>query len=240
MADPNNEDQAQSLDNDITKVCEKIQTLNKREKEISSATSEIDIVEKDILSRKIRAERRELNKNLSELSVKKALLQNNVTNNNEQDDDDDDDEAEDEENLDAAEAADVGELQISKLHEYNRLNNMCEKTKAEILTRKTATEKLLSEDTSLYTDSEKRNHEIKLKASIKTISEQVSIYKAYVKDVLKICAYGDVNNFHADLASMLDLSNEIHCQYESMKERERKLDVSTTTGLLRNLSIVSS
>ena len=138
MAEVNIEAQEQILDTEITNVCEKLQTLNKREKEISSATTDIDIVEKDVLSRKIRAERRELNKTLSELSVKKALMQNNVTNNNEQDDEDDD-EAEDEENLDAAEAVDVGELQISKLHEFNRLNSMCEKTKAEIITRKTAT-----------------------------------------------------------------------------------------------------
>ena len=55
--------------------------------------------------------------------MKKALVHNNVTENNEQEDEDDD-EGDDEEHLDAAEAADVGELQISKLHEFNRLNNI--------------------------------------------------------------------------------------------------------------------
>ena len=48
MADANNEAQAQILDTEITSVCEKLQTIHKREKEISSATTDIDIVEKGI------------------------------------------------------------------------------------------------------------------------------------------------------------------------------------------------
>ena len=44
-------------------VCTKISTLNKRETDINkNSTSDIDLVEKDVLLRRIRVERRELQK----------------------------------------------------------------------------------------------------------------------------------------------------------------------------------
>ena len=51
----------------IGEVCTKISTLNKREPDINkNSTSEIDLVEKDILLRRIRVERRELQKQLAD------------------------------------------------------------------------------------------------------------------------------------------------------------------------------
>ena len=51
----------------IGEVCTKISTLNRRETDINkNSTSEIDLVEKDVLLRRIRVERRELNKQLAE------------------------------------------------------------------------------------------------------------------------------------------------------------------------------
>ena len=67
------------LDRQISEICEKLNNLRKREKEINdTAGSEIDIVERDVLSRRIRVEKRDLNKQLSEKSLENALLQNNV------------------------------------------------------------------------------------------------------------------------------------------------------------------
>ena len=51
----------------IGEVCTKISTLNRRETDINkNSTSEIDLVEKDVLLRRIRVERREINKQLAE------------------------------------------------------------------------------------------------------------------------------------------------------------------------------
>ena len=160
------------LDAEIASVCEKLATLNKREKDITAATSDIDVVEKDILCRRIRAERRQLHKKLSELSVRKALIHNNVQVNDTQADAEDEEGDEDDnegDNIEAAEAADVGELQVGKVNEYNRLNNMMEKVKSDVMNRRNATEKLINEDTSLLTDTERRSHEVKMKSSIRSL-----------------------------------------------------------------------
>ena len=64
------------LDRQISDICEKLNNLRKREKEINdTAGTEVDIVERDVLSRRIRFEKRDLNKQLSEKTVEKALLQ---------------------------------------------------------------------------------------------------------------------------------------------------------------------
>ena len=56
-------DQAQQiqdlLDRQIAEICDKLNNLRKREKEINdTAGTEVDIVEKDVLSRRIRFEKR--------------------------------------------------------------------------------------------------------------------------------------------------------------------------------------
>ena len=67
------------LDTEITDICEKINQLMKRENDIkSNAHTDVDIVEKDNLLRKIRVERRDLNRQLADLSVQKSLMMNNV------------------------------------------------------------------------------------------------------------------------------------------------------------------
>ena len=70
-------DQAQQiqdlLDRQIAEICEKLNNLRKREKEINdTAGTEVDVVEKDVLSRRIRFEKRELRQQLSEKTVEKA------------------------------------------------------------------------------------------------------------------------------------------------------------------------
>ena len=53
-----------NLEQLIADVCTKISALNKRETDINkNSTSDIDLVEKDVLLRRIRVERRELQKN---------------------------------------------------------------------------------------------------------------------------------------------------------------------------------
>ena len=54
----------------IGEVCTKISTLNKMKTDINTnSTSEIDLVEKDALLRRIRVERRELQKQLTDYST---------------------------------------------------------------------------------------------------------------------------------------------------------------------------
>ena len=84
------------LDRQISDICEKLNNLRKREKEINdTAGTEVDIVERDVLSRRIRFEKRDLRQQLSEKTVEKAILQNNVEEEDADDDEDTDEEAED-------------------------------------------------------------------------------------------------------------------------------------------------
>ena len=67
------------LDSEISDICDKINQLLKRENDIkSNAHTDVDIVEKDNLLRRIRVERRDLNRQLADLSIQKSLIENNV------------------------------------------------------------------------------------------------------------------------------------------------------------------
>ena len=67
------------LDGNIAEVCEKLNQLSKRERDIkTNARTDVDIVERHNLLRKIRVERRDLNRQLAELSVQPSLIGNNV------------------------------------------------------------------------------------------------------------------------------------------------------------------
>ena len=69
MAEANSLENLEQL---IGDVCTKISTLNKRETDINkNSTSDIDLVEKDVLLRRIRLERRQLQKELADLPPKK-------------------------------------------------------------------------------------------------------------------------------------------------------------------------
>ena len=110
-----------ALDGNIADVCEKLSELFKREKDIkASARTDVDVIEKDNLLRKMRVERRDLNRQLAELSVQKSLLENNV---GEENDPEEDDEVE-EEDAEEFGAADVQELEEDKTDEYHRLHNL--------------------------------------------------------------------------------------------------------------------
>ena len=93
---------------------------SKREKEINdTAGTEVDIVEKDVLSRRIRFEKRDLRQQLSEKTVEKAILQNNVEEEDADDDEDTDEEAED--IIAQPGANDALVLPDNRQEEYNRL-----------------------------------------------------------------------------------------------------------------------
>ena len=145
-----------TLDGDIADICEKLSELFKREKDIkANVRSDIDIIEKDNLLRRIRVERRDLNRQLAELSVQKSLLENNVGDDN---DPEDDDEAEEEEDAEEVGAADVQELEDDKTDEYHRLHNLFVQTRVDIRARKERVEHLLKDDSNLLlTDSKKRS-----------------------------------------------------------------------------------
>ena len=94
------------LDGEISEICDKINQLLKRENDIkSNARTDVDIVEKDNLLRRIRVERRDLNRQLADLSVQKSLMENNVG-----EVDDDSDEQDEEVDADEIGAADTQDL----------------------------------------------------------------------------------------------------------------------------------
>ena len=148
-------DQAQQiqdlLDRQIAEICEKLNNLRKREKEINdTAGTEVDVVEKDVLSRRIRFEKRELRQQLSEKTVEKAILQNNVEEEDADDDEDTDEEAED--IIAQPGANDALVLPDNRQGEYNRLENMMTRVKNDIVRRKGMVESLLKEDQDLLTE----------------------------------------------------------------------------------------
>ena len=222
------------LDGQISEVCDKINQLLKRENDIkSNAHTDVDIVEKDNLLRRIRVERRDLNRQLADLSVQKSLMENNVG-----EVDDDSDEQDEEVDADEIGAADTQDLDDEKADEYNRLHNLLCRTKGDIKIRKEKVESLLKESNDpLLTDSEKRQKDVKIKAQLRGIQEQVNVYKIYNKDVIKICGHAEVETFHDNLSEVIDLANEITCQYEAAKDFEKKVNDSSNYAFIKNLNI---
>ena len=94
-----------------------------------------------------------LSKHLSEKTVEKALLQNNV----EEEEDDDDGEDTDDEAEDIIAAPGANDAQVlpdNRQTEYNRLENMMARVKSDITRRKGLVENLLKEDQELLTEAE--------------------------------------------------------------------------------------
>ena len=93
-----------------------------------NSTSEIDLVEKDVLLRRKRVERRERVKLLAEYSTEKAFIDNNLEAAEESSDDDDEEQDDDDE----PESADTLELEEVRAAEYSRLNKMLARNKNDI------------------------------------------------------------------------------------------------------------
>ena len=118
---------------------------NRRETEINrNTTSVVDVVEKDVLLRRIRAERRDLSKELAELSAQKTMLDNNVEAAEETSSNDDEDEKI------YPEAADTLELADDQTAEFNGLNNLLLRNKNDIKARKTKVEQFLKDSSNAF------------------------------------------------------------------------------------------
>ena len=108
----------ETLEAQIAEVCTKITILNKREADVHKNTkSEIYLIERDVLLRRIRTERRELKKKLSDYSTSKSLLENHVEVTNESSDDDEDNHEDESE----GENEDTLELFDTKAAEYKSI-----------------------------------------------------------------------------------------------------------------------
>ena len=224
----------ENLEQLIGDVCTKLSTLNKRETDINkNSTSDIDLVEKDVLLRRIRVERRELQKELADYSTQKALIDNNVEAADESSDDDDE-----EQDCDEPEHADVLELVEARAAEYSRLNNLLVINKNDIKSRKTKIEQHLKDaSSSLLTDTEKKLIDIRIKSQLKSVSELVGSYKNISRDITRICSHDDVEGFHEALSEVYDIANEVQCTYDAHKETERKLNDSTNYNSLKSTNI---
>ena len=89
----------------------------------------------------------------------------------------------------------------------------------------------------MLTDSGRRQNDVKIKAQLRSITEQVYVYKMYNKDIIKICGHAEVETFHDNLSEVIDLANEITCQYESAKDFEKKVNDSSNYAFIKNLNI---
>ena len=117
--------------------------------------------------------------------------------------------------------------------EYNRLHNLLCRTKVDIKARKEKVENLNKEaNDPLLTDSERRQNDVKLKTQLRSIIEQVNVYKMYYKDIIKICGNAEVETFHDHLSEVIDLVNEITCPYEAAKDFEKKVRRSMTHRII--------
>lgn len=146
---------------------------------------------------------------------------------------DDDDEA-----VEEVPAGDQQELEPDNEHQYNRLLNLCRRTRADIKARKISIEEMIkSGESSFVTDSEQRMRNIKVRSSIKTINEEVRLYKEYNRDLTKICAHTDIEPLTRDLTEVLDAANDVICLYDASQELEKSIEQSSNAASIRNLSI---
>ena len=64
---------------------------------------------------------------------------------------------------------------------------------------------------------QRRQNDVKIKAQLRSITEQVDVYKMYKKDAIEICGHSEVETFHDKLSEVMVLANLIKCQYEGAK-----------------------
>ena len=102
MADAKNLTEG-DLNKKLEKICEDIQKLKKRKKEVESSDAVVHLVEKQNLLRRIRNERRNLEKDLSAYSVEKVNRQYTA----EEEDDSEEDDWEDDRQREQREAAEA-------------------------------------------------------------------------------------------------------------------------------------
>ena len=55
------------------------------------------------------------------------------------------------------------------------------------------------------TDNEKRSRKVKIKTVIRTVNQQVAMYKDYSKDVMKLCNFEDVEQQQQNLNEVLNM-----------------------------------
>ena len=59
----------------------------------------------------------------------------------------------------------------------------------------------------------------------------------YNKDIIKICGHAEAETFHDNLSEVIDLANEITCQYEAAKDFKKKINDSSNYANVKNLNI---
>ena len=227
----------------ISTIVEQIKHLKTREKDINESSEVIDIVEKRLLLRKIKINSRALNSNLKELSAAKVLKELNADGSDEEDESEDDEDNDDDsgerpkETREEKIGKDNQTLQDAKKTEYNRLVNLCIRTKEEIKRRKKEVTELLSQETTFLTDSETRERDIKIKMNLKTVDERVNMYKNYNSELTKICSHDDIETLMKNLNDVLDDSNYLNCLFESISDRQKKIEANSSPASLQNVTI---
>ena len=172
------------LDDKIKHICEELGKLSTRKKELEESSLPLDIIEKQNLLRKIRANRRQLEKDLGSFSSEKAKRAHPTARENADWDDEEEGSDEDGEEADPQEEIEKDErvLDDDNTSDYNRLVHLCFRARESLKAKKAEVENVLKEDSALLTDVEKRERTIKTKATLLTIAENVKMYKEIVKN----------------------------------------------------------
>ena len=126
--------------------------------------------------------------------------------------------------------ADQQELAEIRTQEHHRLINLCTRTKSYIKNKKAEITDLLNQDHSLLTDAERREKKIKIKTAIKTVSQQVAMYREYSRDVMKICSHNEIDTATENLNEVLDDSNYISSLFEAYEERSQLMEKNSSAA----------
>ena len=132
---------------------------------------------------------------------------------------------------------DIQILQDTKKTEYNRLVNLCIRTKEELKRRKKDVTDMLRQETSFLTDSETRDRDIRIKMNLKTVQERVAMYKSYNSELTKICSHEDIETLMENLNDVLDDSNYLNCLFESLTDRQKKIEANSSPSALQNVTM---
>ena len=81
----------------------------------------------------------------------------------------------------------------------------------------------------LSTDMVTRQNDVKIKAQLILVAEQVDIHTMYNKDIIEICGHSEVDISSDHLSKLTNLANEITCQYEAAKNFGKKSTTYLTT-----------
>ena len=167
--------------------------------------------------RSLRSQRRDLDRQLKELSALKVYADNNIT------------KVVDAPSTSKSNNTPVGkktrEAKETKNDEllltepdrdkHKRLTTILSKEQEKIEARTFELKQLLEEDDTLLTDSEKNKRSISICAKFKMFNQTLKTFQNHTEAMLKICQGTDVDKYYESQDQILEASHEIAALYEA-------------------------